>query len=101
LREVSAPIEGGCFEITYEAAALRYSHRRATLRAAIKVSSHAWPAPVSPDDDRPTCDVTGVLAKLFDRSRQHNGIEELDRFIPSPLSPDAVPMLLHALASES
>ncbi|XP_051211644.2 uncharacterized protein [Lolium perenne] len=59
------------------------------------------PAPVSPDDDRPTCDVTGVLAKLFDRRRQHNGIEELDRFIPSPLSPDAVPMLLHALASES
>uniref|UniRef100_A0ACD5UZZ8 Uncharacterized protein n=1 Tax=Avena sativa TaxID=4498 RepID=A0ACD5UZZ8_AVESA len=45
--------------------------------------------------------VFSALAKLSDRDTHHIGVEELDRFIRSPPSPDAVPMLLHALASDT
>uniref|UniRef100_A0A3B6DBU8 TOG domain-containing protein n=1 Tax=Triticum aestivum TaxID=4565 RepID=A0A3B6DBU8_WHEAT len=45
--------------------------------------------------------VLSALAKLSDRDTHHIAVEELDRFIRSPPSPDAVPMLLHALASDT
>jgi hypothetical protein len=43
--------------------------------------------------------VFSALAKLFDRTTQHIGLEELDRLIRSPSSLGVVPILLHALAS--
>ncbi|XP_051215637.1 TORTIFOLIA1-like protein 1 isoform X1 [Lolium perenne] len=45
--------------------------------------------------------VFSALAKLSDRDTHHIGVDELDRFIRAPPSPDAVPMLLHALASDA
>ncbi|XP_047065915.1 TORTIFOLIA1-like protein 1 isoform X3 [Lolium rigidum] len=45
--------------------------------------------------------VFSALAKLADRDTHHIGVDELDRFIRAPPSPDAVPMLLHALASDA
>ncbi|KAK1680130.1 hypothetical protein QYE76_040978 [Lolium multiflorum] len=45
--------------------------------------------------------VFSALAKLSDRDTHHIGVEELDRFIRAPPSPDAVPMLLHALAADT
>ncbi|CAN6175602.1 unnamed protein product [Urochloa humidicola] len=45
--------------------------------------------------------VLAALAKLSDRDTHHIAVEDLDRIIRAPPSPDAVPMLLNALASES
>jgi hypothetical protein len=45
--------------------------------------------------------VLGALAKLSDRDTHHIAVEDLDRIIRSLPSPDAVPMLVHALASDS
>ncbi|KAL5198482.1 hypothetical protein ABZP36_001994 [Zizania latifolia] len=45
--------------------------------------------------------VLGALAKLSDRDTHHIAVEDLDRIIRSLPSPDAVPMLLNALASDS
>ncbi|RLN33523.1 microtubule-associated protein SPIRAL2-like [Panicum miliaceum] len=45
--------------------------------------------------------VLAALAKLSDRDTHHIAVEDLDRIIRAPPSPDAVPMLLNALASDS
>jgi hypothetical protein len=45
--------------------------------------------------------VLASLAKLSDRDTHHIAVEDLDRIIRAPPSPDAVPMLLNALASDS
>ncbi|KAF0905344.1 hypothetical protein E2562_003937 [Oryza meyeriana var. granulata] len=45
--------------------------------------------------------VLGALAKLSDRDTHHIAVEDLDRIIRSLPSPDAVPMLVHALTSDS
>ncbi|XP_062187022.1 microtubule-associated protein TORTIFOLIA1-like isoform X2 [Phragmites australis] len=45
--------------------------------------------------------VLAALAKLSDRDTHHIAVEDLERIIRSPPSPDAVPMLLNALASDS
>ncbi|KAL6657944.1 hypothetical protein ACP70R_005724 [Stipagrostis hirtigluma subsp. patula] len=45
--------------------------------------------------------VLAALAKLSDRDTHHIAVEELDRLIRAPPSPDAVPMMLNALASDS
>ncbi|KAK3127185.1 hypothetical protein QOZ80_7AG0569550 [Eleusine coracana subsp. coracana] len=45
--------------------------------------------------------VLASLAKLSDRDTHHIAIEDLDRIIRAPPSPEAVPMLLNALASDS
>jgi hypothetical protein len=45
--------------------------------------------------------VLASLAKLSNRDTHHITVEDLDRIIRAPPSPDAVPMLLNALASDS
>ncbi|TVU38839.1 hypothetical protein EJB05_12231, partial [Eragrostis curvula] len=45
--------------------------------------------------------VLASLAKLSDRDTHHIAVEDLERIIRAPPSPDAIPMLLNALASES
>jgi hypothetical protein len=45
--------------------------------------------------------VLTALAKLSDRDTHHIAVEDLDRIIRAPPSPEAVPMLLNALASDS